>query len=239
MSRRVLQIVGLPVAPVRQPECLDAAARVRLQRERVGVVGAEQQQAAARHEVDEPPEGQPNRIEVRIDVGVVELDVVDDGDVGQVLQELRGLVEERAVVLVPLDHELAAAADPVAALEVLGDAADEHARIGAAVRQQPAGQRRRGRLAVRAGDDDRARCPQEVVADGLGQRAVADLPIQHFLELGVAARDGIADDDEIEVGGDVLGAVALESRDALLQQEVAHRRVDVLVGSANVVAADA
>ena len=40
-----------------------------------------------------------------IDVGVIELDVVDDGDVGQVLQELRGLVEVGAVVLVALDDE--------------------------------------------------------------------------------------------------------------------------------------
>ena len=39
------------------------------------------------------------------------------------------------------------------------------------------------------------------------------------------------------VGGDVLGAVALQRRDPLLLQEVAHRRVDVLVGSAHVVAA--
>ena len=159
-----------------------------------------QQQPAARNQVDEAPERQPDRLQVGIDVGVVVLDVVDDGDVGQVLQELRGLVEERAVVLVPLDDELAAAADAVAAAEIVGDAADEHARIGAAVRQQPAGQRRGRRLAVRAGDDDGARAPEEVIADRLGQRAIADLPVEHFLELGVAARDGVADDDEVEIG---------------------------------------
>ena len=38
----------------------------------------------------------------------------DDGDVGQVLQELRGLVEERAVVLVALDDEVAAVAQAIA-----------------------------------------------------------------------------------------------------------------------------
>jgi hypothetical protein len=42
---------------------------------------------------------------------VIELDVVDDGDVRQVLEELRGLVEEGAVVLVALDDEVAPAAD--------------------------------------------------------------------------------------------------------------------------------
>ena len=150
---------------------------------------------------------------------MIELDVVDDGDVRQVFQELGGLVEEGAVVLVPFDHELAAAADAIAALEVLGDAADEHARIGAAVRQQPPGQRRRRRLAVRAGDDDRPRAPEEMVADRLGQRAVADLPVEHFLELGVAARDGVADDHQVDVGGDVRGVVALERGDALLRRK--------------------
>ena len=76
----------------------------------------------------------------------------------------------------------------------------------AAVRQQPAGQRRRRRLAVRAGDDDRARAPQKVLADRFGQRAVANLAIEHLFELGIAARDRVADDHQIEIAGDVLGA---------------------------------
>ena len=41
---------------------------------------------------------------------MVELDVADDRDVRQVFQELRGLVEERAVVFVAFDDEVAAAA---------------------------------------------------------------------------------------------------------------------------------
>ena len=77
---------------------------------RLRAVGAEQQQAAAGHEVHEAAERQADRVEVRVDVGVVELDVADDRDVRQVLQELRRLVEEGAVVLVALDDELAAAA---------------------------------------------------------------------------------------------------------------------------------
>jgi hypothetical protein len=42
---------------------------------------------------------------------------------------------------------------------------------------------------------------------------------------------------KIEIGSDVIGAVALERGDALLDEKVAHRRIDVLIGSANVVAA--
>ena len=144
----------LPVGAVREAEGFDAAERALPERQRVGVVGAEQQQPPPRHEVHETAKRQADRLQVGIDVRVIELDVVDDGDVGQVLQELRGLVEEGAVVLVSLDHELAAAADAVAALEVLGDAADEHAGVRAAVRQEPPGQRRRRGLAMRPGDDD-------------------------------------------------------------------------------------
>ena len=84
------------------------------------------------------------------------------------------------------------------------------------MRQHPADQRRRRRLAVRAGDDDRARAPEELLADRFRQRAVADLAVQHRLELGVAARDRVADHHQIEFAGDVLGVVAVERADALL-----------------------
>ena len=161
-------------------------------------------------------------VEVRVDVGVVELDVVDDGDVGQVLQELRGLVEERAVVLVAFDDELASAAEAIARsvlAEVPRDAADEDAGVDAAVRQHPAGERGGGGLAVRARDDDRARAPQEMIANRFGQRAVPDLAVEDFLELRVAARDGVADDDEIDVARDVLGAIAAQHGDAFAREK--------------------
>src|SRR5687767_9399891 len=98
---------------------------------------------------------------------MIELDVVDDGNVRQILQKLCGLVEKSAVVLVAFDDEVASAADAIAALEVLGDAPDEEAGIGPAVGQQPSGQGCRGRLAMRTGDHDRSGAPQEVITDRL------------------------------------------------------------------------
>jgi hypothetical protein len=71
---------------------------------------------------------------------VIELDVVDDRDVRQVLQELRGLVEVRAVVLVAFDDEGLALADRDSSrrrAEVARDAADQHRRIAPGRRQQP------------------------------------------------------------------------------------------------------
>ena len=172
-----------------------------------------------------------------IDVGVIELDVVDDGDVGQVLQELRGLVEVGAVVLVAFDDERLALADAVAGAvvaEIPRDAADEHRRIGAGRGQQPPGQRGGRGLAVRAGDHDRVRVPQPLIANRFRQRRVANAAIEHSLELRVAARNGIADHDQIERGVDVLGAIAFEHVNPLSGKKVAHRRIDVLIGAADV-----
>ena len=99
-------------------------------------IGAEQQQARARHQIHQPAKRQSHGIEIGVNVCVIELDVIDDGDVREILQELRGLVEEGAVVLVAFDHEVAALAEPVARpflAEISRDAADKNARVQAAV----------------------------------------------------------------------------------------------------------
>ncbi len=96
----------LPGRAVVQAERLDRADGRGLERRGVRAVAPEQQQPGPRNEIREAPERQPDLVEVRVDVGVIELDVVDDGDVGQVLQELGRLVEERAVVLVAFDDEM-------------------------------------------------------------------------------------------------------------------------------------
>src|SRR5262245_37785063 len=99
---------------------------------------------------------------------MIELDVVDDGNVGQVFEELCGLVEERTIVLVALDDEVSPLPQTITRAiftKIASDAADEHTGIGPAVCQHPSGKRGSGRLAVRAGDHDRARAPQEILAD--------------------------------------------------------------------------
>ena len=73
-------------------------------------VGAEEQQSAARDQIDQPTKCQRHRLDIGIDIRVIELDVVDDRDVRQILQELGGLVEEGAVVLVAFDDKVATAA---------------------------------------------------------------------------------------------------------------------------------
>ena len=81
---------------------------------RVRAIGSEEQKPVLRHEVHQPTERQQHGIEVGVDVGVIEFDVADDGDVRQVFQELGGPVEEGAVVFVALDDEVSPPADAIA-----------------------------------------------------------------------------------------------------------------------------
>jgi len=81
--------------------------------------------AAAGDEIDEAFEGGSDRVEVRIDVGMVELDVGEDEGVGKIVHELRALIEESRVVLVAFDDEGAAVAQMEAGAEVFRDATDE------------------------------------------------------------------------------------------------------------------
>ena len=100
--------------------------------------------------------------------------------------------------------------------------------------QHPSRQRRRRRFSVRARDDDRLRAPQELLAYRFRQRTVSNLAVEDLLQLEIAAGDGVAHDDEVEIRGDVLGSIADERRDAFRGEEVAHRRVDVLIRSTHV-----
>ena len=67
----------------------------------------------------------------------------------------------------------------------------------------------------------------------LGQRAVPDLAVEDLFELGVSARNRVADDDQVEIRGDVRGMVPAQGWNALRGQKIAHRRVDVLIGPAH------
>src|SRR4030095_12412648 len=96
-----------------QSKGLDGADGSRHERLCMRTVGADEQQAIARDQPHETTEGSQDGVEIRVDVGVIELDVINDGDVGQILEELRRLVEERTVVFIAFDDEVASLADAV------------------------------------------------------------------------------------------------------------------------------
>src|SRR2546422_8906965 len=93
--------------------------------------------------------------------------VVDDRDLGQVMDELAALVEERRVVFVALDDEPFAVGEARALAEIVRNAADEIARVQPVVLEDPREQARGRGFPVRAGHDDGAfatdeKLPQQI-----------------------------------------------------------------------------
>src|SRR5688572_26290157 len=93
-----------------------------------------------------------DRREVRIDIRMIELEVVEYRGAGPVVHELRPLVEECRVVFVGFDHEERLSSQACARVEVARYAADEKARLEPRVLENPRRERARGRLAVSARD---------------------------------------------------------------------------------------
>jgi hypothetical protein len=77
-------------------------------RERVGVVGVDQHHAVARDDPHQVRERFLDRRQVVENIGVVELEIVDDDQLGQVMEELAPLVEKGRVVLVALENPVRA-----------------------------------------------------------------------------------------------------------------------------------
>src|SRR4051812_7555813 len=72
----------------------------------VRVIGVEQNHSILRHDIDQAPEAELDFVEVAKNIGVIELDIVYDQQLGEIMNELRALVEKRGVVFVALDHEV-------------------------------------------------------------------------------------------------------------------------------------
>src|SRR5205814_1822284 len=90
-----------------------------------------------------------DRIEAVENVGMIEFEVIDNRDLGQVMNELAALVKEGGVVFVAFDDEPIAVREPRALAEIVRDAANEIARVQAVMLEDPGQQRRGGGLAVR------------------------------------------------------------------------------------------
>jgi len=141
------------------------------------------------------------------------------------------------VVLVPLDDEVGPAAGGARAAEVAEHPPDEEAGFEARAGEDPRDQRRAGRLAVRAGDDDVRPAGEVHLLQGGGEREVAQAAADRLLHLWVVGPHGVADDHELGVRGDVRGTEADLHLDAQAGEEVRHRRVRAGVRAADPVPA--
>jgi hypothetical protein len=105
--------------------------------------------------------------DVRVDVGMVVLEVVQDHGARTVVHELCALVEERRVVLIRLDDEVRPRSEPRAHAEVIRHAADQKAGVAPRMLEDP-GEERGGRgLAMGAGGGEHPAVLQHLAREPL------------------------------------------------------------------------
>ena len=159
---------------------------------------------------------------------MVELHVVHDHQLGEVMNELRTFVEEGRVVFIAFDNEMLRVAQAGALAEIRGNAADQVSGGFSSGFKYPSQQRRGGGFAMRAGDDEIMASTEEKLLQRFGKGKIKELAVENRFHGGVAARHGIADDDEVR-GGDILRTEPRCDFHALGFQECGHRGVDVFV----------
>jgi len=235
----VTEILGTPRRARTVPEEHGLAAARRDDVPHLGEVGAGRENRGRTQSLDQRAERALHVVEIAIDVGVIELDRVQEKRVGIVVEELRSFVEERRVVLVALGDEPRSGAEAEVLRKVPAGAADHEARIAAGFVQHPREHGARRRLPVRPHDDRPFPRLHEEAHQRLGHRAVGDAGGEHPLDLRVAARHRVADDDEIGPRLQVLGAIAFPDGDPEVREHVAHRRIDRLVRARHIVAGGA
>jgi hypothetical protein len=101
------------------------------------VIAVHEGHAVARDDVEQASERKLDLGERRIDVGMVELDIVHHHAFGKVVEELRSFVEEGRIVLIAFEYGERRVREERAAAEVARDAADHVARVATCVAEQP------------------------------------------------------------------------------------------------------
>ena len=226
------------IAAARHPEREPARPRVGAERHHIRIVSIGHDHILGRNLLHPVPERFDDRIEVRVDIGVIELDVVQQKRIGVVVQELRAFIEERRVVFVALDHELRPVPELEILIEIERDPANDHARIASRRFQQPGHQRRGRGLAVRSGHHDGMLLLDEELMNGLGHRGVRQVELQRAGRFSIRRGRHVADHHQIGMERDeVVLRIPLENRDAEAVEVGRHRRIDVLVGAGHFVAA--
>ena len=163
------------------------------------VVVAGDDHSVERHRVHELQEGLLHVVHVAIAIHVLAIDV------GHHREDRREL-QERAVALVGLGHQVLRLAQPRVGAHRIDAAADDHRGIESAGGQHRRNHRRGRGLAVHAGDGD-AVFQAHQLGQHLGALDHRNVLLVRGDDFGIVAMDGRADDDDFRAG-DVLGAMA-------------------------------
>jgi hypothetical protein len=199
--------------------------------------GVDDHRAMAWHLGGAGAKGREHGLEIRVEVRVVELHRPDEEAMWAVVEELRSAVEERAVVLVTLDHEMRPPADPESARVPSRKTTHQITRVGPGVLEDPREHGRGGGLAVCAGDDEAVEpATEDIVGDRLRLRQMGNVSFEHRDDLWIGARDRVADDDAVDFRRDAIGVETEAHRDFELFKDDAHRRVEVGVDALDAVA---
>ena len=197
-------------------------------------------QAAARDQVYESLEGCLHGVEVGVDVGVVKLDVGQNQRIGKVMEKFRPLVEEGGIVFVALHDEGARGPQLKAGSKVLRHAADQKRRLQCRRLSRghlvyPCQHAGGGGFAVRAGNHQRLAADEKLFAQQRGHRGEGNALVEYPLHFRIAARERIADDDQIRLRIEIGFSVRLQHRNPKPAQQIAHGRIGCLVGAGNAV----
>ena len=181
----------LPVTLAVTPEGLDRCPAALPQRRlEVGICDVGQNAPRAGNGAQQLVKLPLYRLEVLVDVGVIEFQVVQHEGPRPVVHELGALVEEGRVVFVGFDDEVAAAAEARGHAEVGRNAADQETRLEAGAFEDPGEQTRGRRLAVGPGDSQDVFVVQDVTGKPCRTGLVVEFTVQHRLDGGTGTAKG-------------------------------------------------
>ena len=181
-------------------------------------VPAEDETSVAWDQIHESSKGKFYRSKIMVNVRMIEFDIVDDRQFGQVMHELRTFIEIRSVVLVAFDNEVIAAGHAKANAKVLGNAADQKCRIQSALIRKPGPDAGRGGLAMRAGHHQRAAPADKFLLDNFRERSIEKFSLERTFNFRVAAWNGVADNHAIGRRLEVFRLVTLRHRNPQRRQ---------------------
>src|SRR5882762_6323228 len=143
------------------------------------------------YQVHEPLERRLDRIQILVDISVIEFHRGQDDRIGEIVEEFRPLVEERGVVLVPFKDEVFPLPKREARPEIFSNSADQKRWLLPRRLEDPGQHRRRGGLAMRSGNEQHLLPAQKFVMQDLRQRTEWNALVEYVLQFNVAARDRV------------------------------------------------
>ncbi len=237
----VAEILDAPVGGGGEAVALHAAKGVADALGDVGVAVVGQDQASAGNEIHETLESDFYGVEIGVDVSVVKFNVSEDERVRKIVQEFGPFIEEGGVVFIAFHDESARGTQLKTGGEIFSHAADEERRFkrgiiprGALINpRQHAGC---GGFAMRAGDHQRLPTDEKLLAQQGGHGGEGNPVVEHAFNLGVAAGERVADDDEVGSGIEIGFSVGLKDGNAKFAKEIAHGRIGGFVGAGDAMA---